>query len=232
MLAILVGLIAAAAAFTWLSTRNERTGRWSAALIRIPRRAPAAAAVCIALLAVGIVALAARDSGHGARSDSGAAAKRLQSFESNRYAYWKVALRDGFGSQPVRGVGAGGFAVEWLRHRTVRERAKVAHSLYVETLAELGLVGFAFLLAFLGGLGVAVAQAARLAPAQSAGPLAALVVWTVHSAVDWDWEMPTVTLFALVLAGALVAASEAGEHVDTASVASLPQPEPAAALAR
>jgi len=40
------------------------------------------------------------------------------------------------------------------------------------------------------------------------GAAAASTVWLLHSSIDWDWEMPAVTLPALVLAGALIAASE------------------------
>ena len=64
--------------------------------------------------------------------------------QSNRYAYWKVALRT-FADHPLIGVGSGGFQAEWLRERPFREPVRDAHSLYLETLAELGLVGFALL---------------------------------------------------------------------------------------
>jgi hypothetical protein len=33
-------------------------------------------------------------------------------------------------------------------------------------------------------------------------------MWVVHAAIDWDWQLPAVTLPAVVLAGALLAASE------------------------
>jgi O-antigen ligase len=155
-----------------------------------------------------VVLLAARDRGHPAAAGA-ASAQRLQSVESNRYDYWSVALEHGFGADPLKGIGAGGFAVIWLEYRHVPERAKVAHSLYVETLAELGIVGFAFLSLFLAGVAIAAARAWRVAPARAAGPAAALVVWATHSAVDWDWEMPALTLLAIVLAGMLVATGEA-----------------------
>ena len=103
----------------------------------------------------------------------------------------------------MRGIGAGGFGVIWLEFRDVSERVQVAHSLYVETLAELGLVGFVFLLMFLGGVATAAYRARWLA-----GPVTALVVWAVHNALDWDWEMPALTLIAIVLAGLVVATAE------------------------
>ena len=57
-----------------------------------------------------------------------------------------------FGDEPIRGVGAGGWAVYWLRYRPIGEFANDAHSLPVQTLAELGLVGLALLAMFLAGL--------------------------------------------------------------------------------
>ena len=70
--------------------------------------------------------------------------------ESNRYDYWDVAFR-AFKAQPLHGVGAGGWAVDWLRYRTINESAQDAHSLPLQTLAELGIVGILLLIAFLGG---------------------------------------------------------------------------------
>jgi hypothetical protein len=77
----------------------------------------------------------------------------------------------------------------------------------VETLAELGIVGFAFLCMFLGGLVVVAVRVRRAAP----GAVAALVVWATHAAIDWDWQMPALTLVGLVLAGCLVATAETCE---------------------
>jgi hypothetical protein len=54
----------------------------------------------------------------------------------------------------------------------------------------------------------AAVRAHRLDRALAAGPSAALAVWAVHSAVDWDWELPALTLFALVAAGLLVAVAD------------------------
>jgi hypothetical protein len=42
----------------------------------------------------------------------------------------------------------------------------------------------------------------------AAGPCAAALVWFVHASIDWDWQLPAVTLPAIVLAGALVVLSE------------------------
>jgi O-antigen ligase len=134
----------------------------------------------------------------------GATAERLGSAGSNRYAYWDVAVQT-FAADPAVGAGAGGFAAAWLERRAFDESVRDAHSLLLETAAELGLVGLALLLLALGGVLAAALRAGRDDPALAAGPAAALAVWAAHAAIDWDWEMPALTLVAAVLAGFLLA---------------------------
>jgi O-antigen ligase len=136
-----------------------------------------------------------------------AGASRYTTLQSNRYAYWRVAFK-AFEHEPLHGVGAGGWAVWWLRDRPFTESASDAHSLPLQTLAELGLVGLALLAAFLAGVALAAARAVRSSPARAAGPVAALVVYIAHAPLDWDWQMPAVTLVAVVLAGMVIALSE------------------------
>jgi hypothetical protein len=197
MLVALAVLSALAAAVIWLAAARRADAR----PLNLPRWAKLAALAAV-ITAAGVgLALAASDKGHVELA--GANAARLQSLDTHRIKYWRVAFEHGFAEQPLKGIGAGGFGVIWLRFRDVRERVKVAHSLYVETLAELGIVGFAFLLMFLGGVATAAVRARHYA-----GPVAALALWATHNALDWDWEMPAITLIGLVLAGLLVAAAE------------------------
>jgi hypothetical protein len=39
----------------------------------------------------------------------------------------------------------------------------------------------------------------------ASGPIAGCVVYLTHAPLDWDWQMPAVTLVAIALAGALLA---------------------------
>ena len=165
-------------------------------------RALAAGALLLALAATALAVTQVER--RGGKDAPEATPGRLASVQSNRYAYWKVALRT-FGDHPVAGVGSGGFQAEWLRERPFREPVRDAHSLYIETPAELGLVGLALLLTLLG----AVAVAARRAGRALAGPVAALAAFALHAGVDWDWELPALTLVALVLAGLVLATSPA-----------------------
>ena len=195
-LGVLVVLTAAAAVGRLALAQPDRD-----TVLRMPRRAPwIALGIICAGLAIAIIVGAHE----GTSAPLSAGANRLVTLQSNRYAYWRVALK-AFGHEPLHGVGAGGWSVWWLRYRTVNEFAQDAHSLPLQTLAELGLVGFGLLLAFLGGVLGAARVAYRRAPGLAAGAIAGCVVWLAHSPLDWDWQMPAVTLVAIGLAGALLA---------------------------
>ena len=216
-LVIFVALAAGAALLAFIDVRRGSRGEVSPRVAR--RIAPVAAGVGVAIV-IGIVAGSLVGRPSKAELSAGAAAERLATASSNRYEYWRVAV-EAFAEHPIAGVGASGFRVEWLRERPVLESVRNAHSLEVEIAAELGLVG---LLAF--GLAVAGAvSAARRALARerllAAGSCAAALVWLVHASIDWDWQLPAVTLPAIVLAGALVALAEAPPQP-------LNQPAPAA----
>ena len=48
-----------------------------------------------------------------------------------------------------------------------------------------------------------MSSAARSGPSGAAAAYGALAAWTVHVCLDWGWEMPSVTLFAVLLAAAV-----------------------------
>jgi hypothetical protein len=131
---------------------------------------------------------------------------RLTAFQNGgRVAHWNVAL-DMFRAEKLHGTGAGTFQNHWNRDRRVNMQVLDAHSLYIETLGELGIVGFVLLL--VGLLTVFVGLAWRLRgpgrPA-AAAVLAATLTWAVHAGVDWDWELAAVTIWMWGLAGIALA---------------------------
>jgi len=155
----------------------------------------------VAVLAAALVFVAADRASPPAR---GATAERFADIGSNRADYWRVAV-DSFGSAPFAGVGTAGFRVEWLRERDVQEGAVDAHSLYLETAAELGLVGLALLGAFVGAVALCARRLVREDAVLAAGPVAALAALALHAGIDWDWELPALTLVGLLLAGMAIA---------------------------
>ena len=121
----------------------------------------------------------------------------------DRPAYWNVALADA-SEHVVVGSGAGSFDDYWLEHRTIPAYVRDAHSLYLETVAELGIVGLALLLSTLGAPLVAAARARkRKIVATAAGGYSAFLV---HAGLDWDWEMPVTTIAGLACGAALLVA--------------------------
>jgi O-antigen ligase/polysaccharide polymerase Wzy-like membrane protein len=112
----------------------------------------------------------------------------------DRSAYWHVAWLD-VRSHPLLGSGPGTFAREWLAHRTVPTGALNAHNLYLETLAELGPLGLALLVVTLAVPLVLVVRRRSPLAAVAAG---AYATFLAHAAVDWDWQMPAVTVAGLL----------------------------------
>jgi Lipid A core - O-antigen ligase and related enzymes len=120
-----------------------------------------------------------------------------------RPAYWHVAWHE-YAAHPWLGSGAGTFGDYWQRHgnQAIAGGALDAHNLYLETLAELGPIGLALLVALLG-LPLVTAFRVRWHPLASAAT-GAYVASLSHAALDWDWEMPVVTIAGLVCGAALL----------------------------
>ena len=121
---------------------------------------------------------------------------------NDRDRYWAAAWQT-FLDHPLLGSGAGTFERTWLLYRDVNLGVLDAHSLYLETLAELGPIGLV-LLDFICVLPLVAAWRSRSQPLVPA-VAGAYVAYLIHAAVDWDWEMPVLTLTAFLFAGVLVA---------------------------
>lgn len=121
---------------------------------------------------------------------------------SFRSAYWRAALEE-VPQSPFQGSGAGTFFLTWLERRTVETDVRDAHSLYVETLSELGLVGLLLVAVVIGAPLAAAWRSRGTLLGATAG--AAFVAFALHAGLDWDWEMPVATLTGLGCAGVLLA---------------------------
>jgi O-Antigen ligase len=177
VVAAAVALLAASqAAFAWRFLRGRRFGL---------RTGRACAVVGCVLVVAGAV-----HAGAGALGD--------------RPAYWRAAAAD-YRANPVLGSGPGTFGRAWLQYRDAPVNTQNAHSLYLETLAEVGPVGIAFLIA---ALGVPLVVAVRSVRSRlTATACSAYVAFLVHAALDWDWQLPAVTVAALLCAAIVLAAS-------------------------
>jgi O-Antigen ligase/Tetratricopeptide repeat len=135
--------------------------------------------------------------------DPEALERRLFTFSgSYRTLLWEEAWDD-FSANPIAGSGPGTYEQYWNQHRPNDHIVRDAHSLYLETLAELGLVGF-LLLALALGIPLVAAFGARREPL-AVGAVGAYVAYLVHAGVDWDWELTGLTVPALACGVALLA---------------------------
>jgi len=204
MLGALV-VLALAAAFVVARRSPERA--MPAPVPGLSRPAAVLAVAGVLIVAAALAAAVLEGKPEGTSPVQGADPSRLSSIDTNRYRYWEVAIST-WADNPIRGLGSGGFEVEWRKQRDRVDKSGDAHSLYLETLAELGVIGFAFLLAFLAGTAAAVVRLHRIAPGPATALAGGMAAWAVHAGLDWDWEMPAVTLPALALGAAAIAWSE------------------------
>lgn len=136
----------------------------------------------------------------------GLVTSRLSSAEgSGRYQFWQAGWA-AFKTEPLRGIGAAGYEPWWAQNGQLDYFVRNAHSLVVETLAELGLIGLFLLLGFLGT--ALVAGARRLhAPgvdrATTATALAVLGAGLMAALLEWTWEIPGAFFPILVMAALL-----------------------------
>jgi hypothetical protein len=143
---------------------------------------------------------------HPAVSESDPAV-RLTSGGGNRNDVWSSAI-DSFEAHPLGGTGPGTFEFWWSRDARDPEFVRDAHSLYLESLAELGLPALLLILGLLGGLLLLALRIRRALSdpgdiGASVAMSAVFVVFLVNAGVDWMWEETAVG--ALGLGGAAIA---------------------------
>jgi UDP-GlcNAc:undecaprenyl-phosphate/decaprenyl-phosphate GlcNAc-1-phosphate transferase len=232
-------LAALAAGIVWggvVAVANLIKGRGESAAAGLRRTAAVLAAIVILVpLVVAAVRSASlerttRQQWHafvhlGTAEGSGASAgsqTRLFSGAGNRYDYWRVAWKV-FSAHPVVGVGAGNYTPYYFRYRRTVESIENPHSLELQTLSELGVIGGILLLVLIGGTGLAVA---RLAPSARRSPLVrgtlvagtgVSVVWLVDSSGDWMHLLPGVTAIALCAIAALAACTTLPDEGEAAA---------------
>lgn len=160
---------------------------------RIPRTVAVAGAIALAILAAALAQpLAARFAAPA--PDERDARRLLDVTGHGRDELWRSAWEQGL-DDPLAGNGAGTWARGYVEETGRLAAPANAHSLPLETFAELGLAGVALLAAFL----VLAARGAR----RNAVAAAVLAAWSVQSSADWVWQLPAATLPMLFAAAAL-----------------------------
>jgi hypothetical protein len=124
----------------------------------------------------------------------------LLTLGSHRYDFWRVAVTE-FKRHPVAGIGARSFGAAYLRERHTTEPPARAHSIELDALSEVGLVGFALLACGLVLPLVGLVSRTRARDPAATAALAGAAYWLTHASVDWIWTVPTCGLLFFLLLG-------------------------------
>jgi hypothetical protein len=177
---------------------------------RIAAGAAAGALIVVLLLAFGAGSFVHHEYSkfvNGSVASQGAQTRERLTDPANngRLPLWRAALQI-YDTQSLHGTGAGTYQLYYFRYRGKSGYVTDAHSLYLQSLAELGIVGFVLILTVV--LGILAGLASRIRGpdrALYAALFAVTLAWAIHQALDWDWQMPAVTLGVLMLAGLALA---------------------------
>lgn len=160
---------------------------------------------------------------------------RLTATSSVRSRYWSEAL-DVHAAYPWLGGGAGAYATLRLRYRTAPLQVQHAHGYVVQTLADLGWIGLAVSLLALLAFLVAAQRALGLRPRDRGVPwdaervgMAAIVlvvvVFGVHSTIDWTWFAPGNAVPAMLCVGWVAGRGPLRARLQAAQAPLPPEPE-------
>jgi hypothetical protein len=130
---------------------------------------------------------------------------------NGRWQFWTAAI-DALGSNPVAGVGAGGFENWWDIHPKAELFVRNPHSLPLQEGAELGVPGLLLFLGFVGAVVLAARRRLSDGLDGDAGVLVAVVATgALGATVDWTWQIPAVFGPTVVCAGLLAASAPSGQ---------------------
>ena len=190
------GALGLAAAAGWLLARRV-----------LPWRLVAATAAAVVALGLGTLLVAGPHLARAAQEKSFIAASNVDTRELR----WQAAARM-VTAHPVLGVGPGGFREHYAaesHNAEVDEQTPVAHNMYLEVAAELGLPGFAL---FAGVIGVAAVASERTVRRAGPGPrrteavaiqAALLAVLVTSTFLSEQYYLPLWSLAALAVAAEL-----------------------------
>nr|MDQ3572293.1 O-antigen ligase family protein [Actinomycetota bacterium] len=193
--------VAGAQAGMSLLTRRASRPDW----LRISRRNSAIATAVAVIVAFGVgLALGGagklgdeweqfKSRGAGVDPGEGSRGQEILDFSgSGRYDFWESAV-DANSTEPLLGIGPGTWDFWWLENGSYSAYVRDAHSLYLETLAELGIVGLILIAGLSGGVLLIGAGRAVRAPPESrlaiAAATAGCAAFVAGATVDWIWEL-------------------------------------------
>lgn len=157
---------------------------------------------------------AAPGTGNGGTDEAPSSGEHLASTSGNgRWQFWGAAV-DEFETRPLVGRGAGSYEAWWAEHGSVSYFTRRAHSFYLQTLGELGVLGGLLLLALIGFATAAVVRALRRTRGDERITVAALAAvcagFGFAAAIDWMWELTVVSVLAMAALALVAGPAAAG----------------------
>ena len=204
--ALWIGIACVVTALVWLGLME--LGKRLPSPSRVAGQATAIALVVLAVVAIVLAHPVAKFDAFKSNSASTGAhttvttTHLLSSSGSGRWQFWGAAI-DEFQAHPLNGGGAGSWGAWWLQHGSLPGVfTQFAHSLYLEALAELGIIG---LLLICGAVVVAVVGAVRAALVLGSGEVAAAaacgIAFFVAAAYDWVWQLAGIAVVGVGMLG-------------------------------
>ncbi|MDX6476066.1 MAG: hypothetical protein QOH95_1577 [Gaiellaceae bacterium] len=140
-----------------------------------------------------------------------ATAHLLSGNGSGRWQFWTSAVHE-WTSAPLAGRGAGSYQYWWAQHASFSYFLRNAHSLYLETLGELGAIGLLLLVGALGYGLFAGAREVRRSGGERRERLASLAAvlaaFAVCAGIDWIWQLTAVGALGVLALGLLATSGE------------------------
>ncbi len=211
-LALAVALVLTYSRGAWLSL--ALIAPMAIAVMRPPSTGAAVrrVAVMIALVGLAVVLLTGRAAGprasQGVFERAASVADTGSDSIRGRLSFWRSALAI-FRDYPFVGTGPWTYGVVHTSYQDdVRFYASDAHNLYLQTAAEMGLVGLVALSVLVLAIAASWLRALRIGRGTAAYPLVVgvglgLFAFFLHSALDVDWAFPANPALAFAMAGVL-----------------------------
>lgn len=137
---------------------------------------------------------------------------------SGRWQFWSAALTE-FRAHPLNGGGAGSWGAWWLQHGSLTAFTANAHSLYLEALAELGIIGFLLLAgAVLAAIWGAVRSALVLRSGEVAAAAACGIAFFAAAAYDWVWQLSGIVIVGVGMLGVALGAHRSTREPSPGSI--------------
>jgi hypothetical protein len=210
VLAVLVLLAAAGSGLGFAAERvqpgPQRRRRIGTVLIVIVALLPVAGVLGLAESSRGLTGEISHLTASLTSTDSGArnSPNRLIELGNSRGRYWKEGLTVG-SHFLLAGAGAMGYETALERYFADYHAVPQAHSYVVQTFADFGLIGIAVMLGLLISWAVAALRPLRGPAGAERSALLTLasvvVIFGVHSTIDWTWFIPGTAVPALLCAG-------------------------------